>query len=216
GEPLDVGTIYDSNRYTLYGMLSELGADVIDMGVIRDSREEVERAFDAAAACADVVITSGGVSVGDADFVKETLERRGEVNFWKIAMKPGRPLAFGSLGDAIFFGLPGNPVSVMVTYYQFVQSALKAMMGERVPPPLRLRARSLDRMKKRSGRMEFQRGVVRRGADGELEVSTTGAQGSGILTSMHHANCFVILPTESEGVGMGELVEIEPFHGVLR
>ncbi|MCH9672136.1 MAG: molybdopterin molybdotransferase MoeA [Gammaproteobacteria bacterium] len=215
GETLDVGTIYDSNRYTLYGMLTELGAHVIDMGVVRDTREDVEAAFATAAACADAVITSGGVSVGDADFVKETLEKAGEVNFWKIAMKPGRPLAFGSVGNAVFFGLPGNPVSVMVTYYQFVQAALKRMMGETTEAPPRLRARTADTLKKRSGRMEFQRGILRRTAEGELQVSTTGAQGSGILTSMHEANCFVILAPESEGAAPGEWVDVEPFNGVV-
>ena len=214
GEPLDAGCVYDSNRYTLLAMLRALGAEVLDLGVVRDVREDVERAFREAAAAADAVITSGGVSVGEADFVKETLERTGEVGFWKIAMKPGRPLAFGKVGGALFFGLPGNPVSVMVTFYQFVQPALRRMMGEAEAAPVRFRVRCASRLRKRPGRVEFQRGVLGYDDAGRATVRSTGGQGSGILSSMHEANCFIVLPLESAGVEPGNEVEIEPFGGV--
>lgn len=215
GEPLDAGSVYDSNRYTLFGMLTRLGAEILDMGVVRDDRTAVQQAFKEASDNADAVITSGGVSVGEADFVKETLEAQGEVNFWKIAMKPGRPLAFGHVRDAVFFGLPGNPVSVMVTYYQFVQPALRRMMGESTTRAPRIRVRTDSALKKRSGRVEFQRGVLAPTADGDMRVTTTGGQGSGILSSMHTANCFIILPMENDGVAAGEFVEVEPFYGVI-
>ena len=215
GEPLGAGDVYDSNRYTLFGMLTRLGAEIVDMGVVRDNRDAVQKAFREASLSADAVITSGGVSVGEADFVKETLEAEGEVSFWKIAMKPGRPLAFGHLGRAAFFGLPGNPVSVMVTFYQFVQPALRRMMGEAETRPPRIRVRCESHLKKRSGRVEFQRGVLAPGPDGEMVVGSTGGQGSGILSSMHSANCFIILTLENDGVEPGELVEVEPFYGVI-
>ncbi|MFT5393668.1 MAG: molybdopterin molybdotransferase [Gammaproteobacteria bacterium] len=215
GQSLDAGSVYDSNRYTLYGMLTRLGAEIIDMGVVPDQREAVQQAFVDASNNADAVITSGGVSVGEADFVKETLEAQGQVNFWKIAMKPGRPLAFGRVRDAVFFGLPGNPVSVMVTYYQFVQPALRRMMGELDTRPPRIRVRCGERLKKRSGRVEFQRGILNVGANGEMFVTSTGGQGSGILSSMHAANCFIVLSMENEGVEPDELVDVEPFFGVI-
>ena len=195
-------------------MLRAIGTEVLDLGVVRDVREEVERAFREAAAAADAIITSGGVSVGEADFVKETLERTGEVGFWKIAMKPGRPLAFGKVGGALFFGLPGNPVSVMVTFYQFVQPALRRMMGEPAAAPVRFRVRCTSRLRKRPGRVEFQRGVLEYDETGRLAVRSTGGQGSGILSSMHEANCFIVLPLESEGVDPGSEVAVEPFAGV--
>ncbi|MBI1733379.1 MAG: molybdopterin molybdotransferase MoeA [Gammaproteobacteria bacterium] len=215
GEPLGPGDVYDSNRYTLHGMLSRLGAEITDMGVVGDRRPELEAAFVKAAATADVVITSGGVSVGEADFVKEILEKTGQVEFWKVAMKPGRPLAFGRVGDAWFFGLPGNPVSVMVTFYQFVQPALRRLMGENTPAPHRFQVRCESRLKKRPGRVEFQRGVLAADASGRLVVRKTGAQGSGILSSMANANCFIILPMDSTGVEAGAVVEVEPFFGLV-
>ncbi len=211
GETLDEGCIYDSNRYTLHGMLGSLGADVIDMGVVRDVREDVEQAFREAAEIADVVITSGGVSVGEADFIKETLEKVGTINLWKVAMKPGRPLAFGHLGDAVFFGLPGNPVSVMITFSQFTSPALRKMMGEEQIRPVSLKARCTATLKKRPGRVEFQRGIMMNDENGDLIVDTTGAQGSGILRSMNEANCLIVLPMESGKVEPGTLVEIQPF-----
>ena len=214
GEPLSDGCVYDSNRYTLLAMLRAVGAEILDLGVVRDAREEVEGAFREASAAADAIITSGGVSVGEADFVKETLEKTGEVDFWKIAMKPGRPLAFGKVGGALFFGLPGNPVSVMVTFYQFVQPALRRMMGEPAAPPVRFRVKCASRLRKRPGRVEFQRGVLGHDQTGGLAVRSTGGQGSGILSSMHEANCFIVLPLESEGAAPGSEVEVEPFGGV--
>ena len=215
GEQLDPGSVYDSNRYTLFGMLTRLGCDLLDMGVVRDKREDVEKAFVDAAANADVVITSGGVSVGEADFVKETLEKLGKVEFWKVAMKPGRPLAFGRVQDAAFFGLPGNPVSVMVTFYQFVQPSLRKLMGEPNTQNLTVKVRSASKLKQRPGRMEYQRGVLQRNEDGELQVHKTGAQGSGILSSMSQANCFIILPIDSATVEPGEWVDVQPFFGIV-
>jgi molybdopterin molybdotransferase len=215
GEPLAPGDVHDSNRYTLFGMLSRLGCELTDLGIVADDREATRRAFERAAKGHDAVITSGGVSVGEADFVKETLDAIGTVNFWKIAIKPGRPLTFGRLGDAVFFGLPGNPVSVMVTFYQFVQPALRRMMGDTEITPLRLRAVCASTLKKRPGRVEFQRGVLETTADGQLAVRKTGMQGSGILTSMSQANCFIVLPMESTGAEPGALVDVQPFAGLI-
>lgn len=215
GEPLGEGQIYDSNRYTLHGMLTRLGVEVIDMGVIRDEREAVREAFLEASRSADAVITSGGVSVGEADYVKETLDALGAVGFWKIAMKPGKPLAFGRVGDAMFFGLPGNPVSVMVTFYQFVQPALRQMMGERGAAPITVRVPCATALRKVPGRTEFQRGCLQHDRDGALVVSTTGLQGSHVLSSMSRANCFIILPGESSGAEAGEQVEVQPFEGLV-
>ncbi|MCF6261151.1 MAG: molybdopterin molybdotransferase MoeA [Gammaproteobacteria bacterium] len=214
GQRLKDGQIYDSNRYTLYGMLRRLDIDFIDMGVIPDQRECVIDAFQRATMEADVLITTGGVSVGEADFVKETLEKLGHVGFWKIAMKPGRPLAFGRIGDCQFFGLPGNPVSAMVTFYQFVQPALLHMMGIKDVIPQYLYLRSETTLKKRAGRLEFQRGIISN-ANGETVVRSTGAQGSGILSSMGEANCFIELPAETEKVEAGEWVKVQPFAGMI-
>lgn len=215
GEPLGAGCVYDSNRYSLYGMLSRLGVELIDMGVVRDDREALQTAFDTAAACADAVITSGGVSVGEADFVKDTLASLGHIHFWKLAMKPGRPLAFGRLGDAVFFGLPGNPVSVVVTFYQFVQPALRRMMGMNAVQPVTLQLPTLTRLKKRPGRTEFQRGVLEQRDDGSMAVRPTGDQGSGILSSVSRADCFIVLAAESSGVEAGDTVTVQPFEGLF-
>ena len=215
GEALEEGAIYDSNRYTLHGMLTRLGTEVIDMGVIRDVREDTFQAFSEAAKCADVIITSGGVSVGEADYVKDALESAGKVDFWKVAMKPGRPLAFGRVKDAYFFGLPGNPVSVMVTFYIFVQPALRKLMGEQDADHLSLRMACVSRLRKRPGRVEFQRGVMERNEQGDYVVRKTGPQGSGILSSMADANCFIVLPMESGGVEPGTLVDVYPFSGLV-
>ena len=217
GSKLEVGQIYDSNRYTLHSMLSKLGVEIIDLGVIEDKQEAVEQAFLNAANKANVIITSGGVSVGEADFVKETLEKIGEVNFWKVAMKPGRPLAFGKIKNAWFFGLPGNPVSVMVTFYMFVQPALKKLMGLEHKEPLVINAISKTSLRKRPGRVEYQRGVLSRIKDTPTshEVVKTGAQGSGILRSMSDANCFIILPMESSGVEIGDEVQVLPFEAII-
>ena len=216
GTTLGEGQIYDSNRYTIHGMLTRLNCEVVDMGVIRDDPKLLEQAFGDAARCADVVITSGGVSVGEADFVKELLERMGEVVFWKIAMKPGRPLAYGRIGDAHFFGLPGNPVSVMVTFYQFVRDALLKLGGRDPLPPLpTFKVPCTSALKKAPGRTEFQRGILTQDAAGAWSVRVTGEQGSGILRSMTEANCFIILPTDQGNVSVGAMVEVQVMEGVV-
>lgn len=215
GETLGPGQIYDSNRYSLYGMLRALNVEHIDMGVIRDDPEVIRNAFTTASEIADVLITSGGVSVGDADYVKQILDQLGQVNFWKIKMKPGKPLAFGQLDRAVFFGLPGNPVSVMATFYQIVQPSLRHLMGQDTTRPIRLKARSAERLKMRPGRQDFQRGILGRDEEGELTVRSTGNQGSHILSSMSQANCFIVLPADSGPVEAGEMVEVEPFEGLF-
>ena len=216
GEPLGPGEIYDSNRYTLHGMLQKLGVDIIDLGVVRDRRELIEQAFREAAASADAIITSGGVSVGEADFVKETLEKLGSMSFWKIAMKPGRPVTFGHIDDAVFFGLPGNPVSVMVTFFVFVRQALRKMTGTTAAGDvLTLHARTTSPLRKRPGRYEFQRGVLEQAGPGEFTVRSAGAQGSGILRSMSEANCFIMLEPDRTGVDTGEVVEVQPFQNLI-
>ncbi|OQY56019.1 MAG: molybdopterin molybdenumtransferase MoeA [Candidatus Parabeggiatoa sp. nov. 2] len=215
GEMLQPGQIYDSNRYTLHGMLTRLGVDFVDMGVVRDTPIDVENAFLSAASCSDAIITSGGVSVGDADYVTDTLCRLGKANFWKVAMKPGKPLTFGKIQEAVFFGLPGNPVSVMVTFYQFVQPALRRMMGQNKATPARFTVPCLSPLKKTPGRMEFQRGILEYDEQGHLVVRSTGKQGSGILRSMSHANCFIILPRDCGNVAAGSEVLVEPFDGLV-
>jgi len=215
GEPLAEGEVYDSNRYTLYGMLKRLGTEVLDMGVVRDDPTALREAFQAAADMADVVITSGGVSVGEADYTKTILEEMGEMNFWKIAMKPGRPLAFGRLDDALFFGLPGNPVAVMVTFYQFVLPALRQMESGRPWRPLVLEAVSRDELRKRPGRYEFLRGILHQNEDGSLEVESVGQQGSGILTSMSRGDCFILLDEEQGNVAAGQKVKVQPFAALV-
>jgi molybdopterin molybdotransferase len=212
GEALDIGQIYDSNGYTIHGMLMRLGVEVVDLGVVRDEPDAIEKAFADAAAQADAVVTSGGVSVGDADYVTRTLEQMGSVGFWMVAIKPGRPLAFGRIGDALFFGLPGNPVSAMVTFYQLVQPALRVLAG--MPdqgPPLTVTAVSGVALRKKAGRREFQRGVMTTDADGRLVVNRAGYQGSGILSSMSAANCFIVLPEEAGPVSEGDEVTVQPF-----
>jgi molybdopterin molybdotransferase len=216
GTALAAGEIYDSNRYTLYGVLTRLGCEVIDMGVVADVPETLERAFASAAQAADVVITSGGVSVGEADYVKQLLDKLGEVLFWKIAMKPGRPLAYGKIGNAHFFGLPGNPVSVMVTFYEFVRDALLVLQGQREIQPLPTFKVPLSApIRKAPGRTEFQRGILAPDGAGGWTVRTTGDQGSGILSSMSQANCFIVLGSETGNVAAGELVEVQLLEGLI-
>lgn len=215
GESLNPGDIYDSNRYTLFGMLKRLNAEIIDMGVVTDSPDALRQALLQASKEADVVITSGGVSVGEADYVKQLLDELGQVNFWKIAMKPGRPLAYGKIADTPFFGLPGNPVSVMVTFYQFVQPALHKLAGANYQPPLLLQAVAAENIRKRPGRFEFQRGLLRSNSANELEVTMTGEQGSGILHSMSRANCFILLEEDCDGVAAGQSVTVQPFAGLI-
>ena len=216
GTSLDEGQIYDSNRYTLHAMLERLGVDPIDLGVVRDRRDDTERAFTDAAACADAIVTSGGVSVGEADFVTDTLAKIGEVGFWKVAMKPGKPIAFGRVGPAVFFGRPGNPVSVMATFYQLVQPALLALMGVARPdPPVLVKATCQSQLRKKSGRLEFQRGIFERVDGGTYVVRGVGHQGAGVLRSMTDANCFIVLPPEQGSIEPGTEVEIQPFAGLV-
>ena len=216
GGTLGEGQVYDSNRYTIHGMLTRLGVDLIDMGVVRDDPAKLEAHFAEAARMADVIITSGGVSVGEADFIKQMLDRMGEVVFWKIAMKPGRPLAYGRIGGAHFFGLPGNPVSVMVTFYEFVQDAIRLLQGERDVAPLPTFKVPLSApIRKAPGRTEFQRGILTADGSGGFTVRTTGDQGSGILSSMSQANCFIVLPASTGNVAAGELVDVQLLEGLL-
>lgn len=211
GEPLEAGQIHDSNRYTLHGLLGQLGVDTLDLGIVKDDPGALREALETASANADVVLTSGGVSVGEADYVTDMLAEVGDVSFWQVAMKPGRPLVYGSLGSAVFFGLPGNPVSVMATFLQVVRPALRVISGASYEAPLRFDARAEHAIRKKPGRMEFQRGILRRDADGALSVRTTGHQGSGILRSMSEANCFIVLPSDGARVEAGEMVAVEPF-----
>jgi len=211
GSPLAPGQIYDSNRYSLFALLQRAGITCHDLGVIPDNREAVRSAFRQAADMADLILTSGGVSVGEADYITSTLRELGEINFWRMAMKPGKPLAFGRVRQATFFGLPGNPVAVMVTFYQFVLPAIRKMSGETAREPLLLPVRAAEAFRKAQGRMEFQRGVLSRDAQGNWTVSSTGGQGSHLLSSMGRANCFVLLAADSSGTAAGETVTVQPF-----
>jgi molybdopterin molybdotransferase len=215
GETLNEGEIYDSNRYTLHALLSRMNVEMIDQGVIPDDHNAIRDAFRNAAELGDMVITSGGVSVGEADFVKQTLDEMGEVGFWKIAMKPGKPLAFGQLGKAWFFGLPGNPVSVMATFTLFVRPALQIMKGSEMESPLSLQATLDTDIQKAPGRRDYQRGILTQDTDGRLVATTTGLQGSHVLSSMSKANCFIVIPRESGSVARGETVEVIPFMGMI-
>ncbi len=220
GQPPREGAVYDSNRYTVRGMLSRLGCEVIDLGVVPDQADALRQAFEQAAAQADAIITSGGVSVGEADHTKALMRELGDVAFWRIAMRPGRPMAVGRMQDAngrpvVLFGLPGNPVAVMVTFIAFVRPALQRMMGWQAPPMPWLRARATDTLRKKPGRTEYQRGVVRMGADGMPEVTVMGNQGSGVLRSMVEANGLIVLHHEQASVVPGDWVDVLMFDGVL-
>jgi molybdopterin molybdotransferase len=218
GELPREGAVYDSNRYTVFGLLTRLGCQVIDMGVVRDQPEALEAAFVQAALQADAIITSGGVSVGEADFTKAMMKKLGDVAFWKIAMRPGRPMAVGRILDpkpTILFGLPGNPVAVMVTFLAFVRPALLRMMGcTRRAPPL-LTAKSTEAIRKKPGRTEYQRGIVSTAPDGSLQVASTGNQGSGVLSSMVRANGLIVLPHAQGNVAVGDQVSVMMFDGVV-
>jgi molybdopterin molybdotransferase len=218
GEPLDAGCVYDSNRYTLYGMLNRLGCDIVDMGIVKDDPQALEDALRNACENVDAIVTSGGVSVGAADYTKEIMAKLGDVTFWKIGMRPGRPLAFGKISSngksAFLFGLPGNPVAVMVSFYFFARAALLYMMGADAPL-LMLRVKSAGAIRKKSGRTEYQRGTLSLGADGEQKVAITGSQGSGILRSMSEANCMVVLHDEQGNVAAGDMVDVLLFEGLV-
>ena len=246
GEPPREGAVYDSNRYTVFGLLTRLGCQVIDLGVVRDDPAALEAAFTQAAAEADAIITSGGVSVGEADHTKATMKKLGDVAFWRIAMRPGRPMAVGriekpvlepvpsikltstpintgansykinsDLNGCILFGLPGNPVAVMVTFLAFVRPALLQMMGATTAPQPLLKARSQEAMRKKPGRTEYQRGLVSTAADGTLQVKTTGNQGSGVLSSMAEANGLIVLHHAQGNVAVGDAVDVLMFDGII-
>jgi molybdopterin molybdotransferase len=215
GEPPREGAVYDSNRYTVHGILTRLGCEVIDMGVVRDDPATLEAAFSSAASKADAIITSGGVSVGEADYTKAMMAKLGDVAFWRIAMRPGRPMAVGRIGSSVLFGLPGNPVAVMVTFLAFVRPALVKMMGARESAQPYLRARSAEAMRKKPGRTEYQRGIVSRGKDGQPEVRTTGNQGSGVLSSMVQANGLIVLHHAQGNVAEGDDVDVLMFDGAI-
>ena len=209
GQPLESGKIYDSNRYTLSGLLADASYSITDLGVIADDKQLLEDTFTEAAKNYDVVITTGGASVGEADYVKEILDRCGEVNFWKIAIKPGKPLAFGKIGSCYFFGLPGNPVAVIVTFQFIVAPALKQLSGAPDSKSLQLTATCTTALKKAPGRQEYQRGILTQDPNGEFYVTSSGKQGSNILSSISRANCYIVLPTECKGVQAGDKVRVE-------
>jgi molybdopterin molybdotransferase len=212
GTSLKDGEVYDSNRYTVHGMLSRLGVEVVDLGVVRDDPAKLEAAFRKASS-ADAIITTGGVSVGEADFIRQMMAKLGEVLFWKIAMRPGRPMAFGKIGNSYLFGLPGNPVAVMVTFYAFVRDALLHLSGTTDDALPTLQAIAAENVRKVPGRTEFQRGILFR--DGAAwKVRTTGQQGSGVLRSMSEANCFIVLEHERGAVKAGEAVGVQLFEGL--
>ncbi|MFM0631001.1 molybdopterin molybdotransferase MoeA [Paraburkholderia xenovorans] len=224
GEPLDPGCVYDSNRYTLFAMLRRLNVDTLDLGVVRDEPAAMEAALRSAAASADVVLTSGGVSVGEADFTKQLLQTFGDVAFWSLAMRPGRPLAFGRVWSgerpgvglpALFFGLPGNPVAVMVAFYQIVREVLLLMSGATPQPLPVIHAMSRRAIRKRAGRTEFQRGIAEQDAHGQWHVTPTGSQSSGVLSSMSEANCFIVLGHDEGEIAEGERVAIMLFDGLI-
>lgn len=213
GQPLADGQIYDTNRLSVHLMLSQLGYEVINLGIVPDDPQKLRDTFIAADSQADVVLSSGGVSVGEADYTKTILDELGKIAFWKLAIKPGKPFAFGKLKNSWFCGLPGNPVSATLTFYQLVQPLLAKLAGNTADTqPLRFRARAAERLKKSPGRLDFQRGVLSRGDDGTLEVRSTGHQGSHIFSSFSQGNCFVVLERERGNVEAGEWVDVEMFN----
>ncbi|WP_345831232.1 molybdopterin molybdotransferase MoeA [Erwinia sp. HDF1-3R] len=216
GQPLAPGQIYDTNRLAVKLMLAKLGCEVIDLGIIRDDPDALRAAFDQADSRADVTLSSGGVSVGEADYTKRMLETLGEVTFWKLAIKPGKPFAFGRLKNSWFCGLPGNPVSAVLTFYQLVQPLLAKLSGQQTAAlPPRQRVKLAGRLKKTPGRLDFQRGILSRNDRGEPEVRSTGPQGSHVFSSFSMANCFIVLERERGSVEDGEWVEVEPFNALL-
>lgn len=218
GMPLSgKGAIYDTNRFTLQLLLTKLNCEIVDLGIIPDDPSQVKQAFVIASKQADLVISSGGVSVGDADYTKAALEELGQINFWKITMKPGKPFAFGQIGDALFCGLPGNPVSTLVTFYQLVQPLILALSGLATSAiDFSFKVKTATNLKKSVGRLDFQRGTLQINAQGELEVITTGQQGSHITQSFNQANCFIILEQERGNVNKGELVTVALFNTLLK
>ena len=217
GQPLQAGQIYDTNCFTVKLLLEKLNCEVLDFGILPDNEAQFEKAFLEAQKQADLVITSGGVSVGEADFTKHILEKVGKINFWKIAIKPGKPFAFGKLEKAWFCGLPGNPVSALVTFYQLVQPAIAKLSGySQWKAPMRLPAIAATNLKKAPGRLDFQRGFYQLNAQGQIEVQPVGFQGSHLFSSFVKSNCFIVLEQERGNVIAGETVTIEPFNDLLR
>ena len=215
GQTLPPGMLFDSNRYTLQSMLQNLNVTVLDLGIVKDDAEETRKVMQRAADSADLVVTSGGISAGDADFVTQVFHELGTVNFWKLAMRPGRPLAFGKIGNAFFFGLPGNPVAVMVTFLQFVQPAIRQLSGQASTLPYTVLAECQSTLRKSLGRVEFQRGILSNDADGKLIVNSTGKQGAGRISSMSAANCLIVIDAEVAGVKPGDSVQVQPFSGLF-
>lgn len=218
GNPLtNNSAIYDSNRFTLKLLLTQLNCQIIDLGIIADDPNLIKQSLDTASKLADLVITSGGVSVGDADYTKTALAELGEINFWKIAIKPGKPFAFGKIGNALFCGLPGNPVSTLVTFYQLVQPLIVALSGQNLSnDTMSFKVKTATNLKKSVGRLDFQRGRLQINSDGELEVVSTGQQGSHLTQSFNHANCFIVLEQDRGNVAQGELVTVELFNSLLK
>ncbi len=216
GQPLQDGQIYDTNRFVVRLMLQQLGCEVIDLGIIRDNEAAIRQAFDRANSQADLVISSGGVSVGEADYTKQILDELGQISFWKLAIKPGKPFAFGKLSQAWFCGLPGNPVSAALTFYQLVQPLIAKLSGyTQWQKPRQFRVKTTSKLKKTPGRLDFQRGILSTNAQGEMEVCTTGHQGSHVFSSFSQANCFIVLEQERGSVAAGEWVTVEPFNSLL-
>jgi molybdopterin molybdotransferase len=215
GQALSTGDIYESNSTVVIGMLDRLGFDVLNLGIIPDKYELIKQAFLTADEQADAVISSGGVSVGDADYTKDCLDELGDIGFWKVAMKPGKPFAFGQLPNSVFFGLPGNPVSATVTFHKLAMPALQKMAGAPLVMPMLLKAGVTHKLKKRPGRMDFQRGIARNDNQGNLVVTPASSQGSGILSSLSNANCYIVLSQDSSDVEQNDLVDIEMFDTVL-
>ncbi|MEL7327933.1 MAG: bifunctional molybdopterin-guanine dinucleotide biosynthesis adaptor protein MobB/molybdopterin molybdotransferase MoeA [Pseudomonadota bacterium] len=213
GTEQKANSIYDSNRFTIMGMLEKLGCEILDFGILEDNEQLMIEALENASAQADVVMTSGGVSVGDADYIKLALDKLGQIDFWRINMRPGRPLAFGQINDKPFFGLPGNPVAVMVSFINFVEPALRKMQGEQGWKPLKVSAIATENLRSRQGRTEFSRGIYELDETGRLTVRTTGKQGSGILRSMSEANCLIEISPAVDTVKAGESVTIIPLQG---
>jgi molybdopterin molybdotransferase len=215
GTPTQPGQIYDSNRYTLFGMLQRLDTEIVDLGVIRDRPDELEAGLRRAAEGADLIVTTGGVSVGEADYLVEIFERLGQIDFWSIAIKPGRPTVFGTLGDALYLGLPGNPVSAMATFYQLARPAILKLSGSQPQVPVLISASCAATIKTKAGRTEFLRGVLSRDQQGQYVVAKTGHQGSGILSSMTQANCFIVIPENAEVIEAGSQVDVQPFEALV-
>lgn len=218
GNPLtNDSAIYDSNRFTLKLLLTQLNCQIIDLGIIADDPNLIKQSLETASKLADLVITSGGVSVGDADYTKKALAELGQINFWKIAMKPGKPFAFGKIGNALFCGLPGNPVSTLVTFYQLVQPLILALVGQSLTTNrMSFKVKTATNLKKSVGRLDFQRGRLQINTDGKLEVVSTGQQGSHLTQSFNHANCFIVLEQDRGNVAKGELVTVELFNNLLK